>query len=55
MTVTRAGLKTRDIPYQLRYTTNLRKILAVHNNASAQYKKEHLATGLAKQTIFSGL
>ena len=38
---------------QLRYTTNLLKILAVHNNA--QYKKERLATGLAKQTIFSGL
>ena len=38
---------------QMRYTTNLLKILAAQNNA--QYKKEHLATGLAKQTIFSGL
>lgn len=38
---------------QIQFATNLHKILAVKNNA--QYKKECLATGLAKQTIFSGL
>ncbi|GLB43663.1 hypothetical protein LshimejAT787_1401750 [Lyophyllum shimeji] len=38
---------------QQRYTANLHKLLTVPNNA--QFKKERLATGLAKQTIFSGL
>ena len=50
--ISRAQMQEFRETTQMQYMTNLCKILAAQNNA--QYK-EHLATGLAKQTIFSGL